>query len=170
MLGSWQKTGVGIETQLGDFTTDTRVLVVAAMAVLVATAAVGALWILLRLVTLITNIAYHGRLTLEALPLTGSLPLVSILIPVAAVGAWDFWSNILQPRRKDAYTAVPWHIMAMATALLLCGGSLVCALSASGILSLVLSGCGALALAPGGWMGGTLVYEFGIGGDLNPSS
>jgi len=88
MLGSWQKTGTraGIETQLGDFTTDTRVLVVAAMAVVVATAAVGASWILLRLITLITNIAYHGRLTLEGLPLTatGSLPPVSILIPVAS--------------------------------------------------------------------------------------
>ena len=58
--------------------------------------------------------------------------------------------------------------MAMVTALLFYGGSLVCALAAPGILSLVLSGCGALALAFGGWMGGTLVYEFGIGGDHSP--
>ncbi len=68
---------------LGDFTTDPRVLLIAAMAVVVGTGAVGAAWVLLRLIALITNLCYHGRLTVETLPIdTAHLGPISIAIPV----------------------------------------------------------------------------------------
>ncbi len=67
----------------GDFTADARVLMLMAIAVAVGTAAVGTAWVLLRLITLCTNIAYYGRLSLETLPISGSpLGWVSVMVPV----------------------------------------------------------------------------------------
>ncbi|MGO4563217.1 chloride channel protein [Rhizobiales bacterium 3FA27D7] len=67
----------------GDFTADTRVLMLMAVAVVVGTAAVGTAWVLLRLITLCTNIAYYGQLSLEALPISGSpLGWGMVLVPV----------------------------------------------------------------------------------------
>ncbi|MDQ0392814.1 chloride channel protein [Labrys monachus] len=69
---------------LGDFTTDRRVLILMALAAVVGCASVGASWLLLRLITLCTNLAYHGRVTLEALPIAGTpLGWWSVLVPVA---------------------------------------------------------------------------------------
>lgn len=69
----------------GDFTADARVLLLMAIAVIVGTASVGTAWILLRLITLCTNIAYYGRFSLEALPVTGS-PLGWGMVVVPVIG------------------------------------------------------------------------------------
>ncbi|HEY7851812.1 MAG TPA: chloride channel protein, partial [Caulobacteraceae bacterium] len=68
---------------LGDFTTDPRVLVVAAIAVVVATLGVIAGVLLLKLIKLATNIAYFGQFSLADLKL-GHTPLGpwAVLVPV----------------------------------------------------------------------------------------
>src|ERR1700733_4478653 len=68
----------------GDFTLDRRVLLLAAMAGAVGSAGVGAAWVLLRLITLCTNLAYFHTLSLVSHDLSGArLAPASILIPVA---------------------------------------------------------------------------------------
>jgi chloride channel protein, CIC family len=68
---------------LGDFTTDWRVLFVCAMAVVVATGGVAAGWVLLRLIQLVTNLAYFGKWSLEPLDLAGTVwGAGAILVPV----------------------------------------------------------------------------------------
>ncbi|HVW57756.1 MAG TPA: chloride channel protein [Rhizobiaceae bacterium] len=68
---------------LGDFTTRPRVLVIAAIAVVVATAGVIAGIALLDLIRLTTNLAYFGRFSFEAPDLSKStLGLWAVLIPV----------------------------------------------------------------------------------------
>jgi chloride channel protein, CIC family len=68
----------------GDFTLDRRVLLLAAMAVAVGSAGVGAAWVLLRLITLCTNLAYFHTLSLVSHDLAGArLAPASILIPAA---------------------------------------------------------------------------------------
>lgn len=47
---------------LGDFTTDRRVLVLLAMALFVGTGGTAAAWVLIQLITLVTNLAWFGRL------------------------------------------------------------------------------------------------------------
>ncbi len=69
----------------GDFTADARVLMLMAIAVVVGTASVGTAWLLLRLITLCTNIAYYGRFSLEALPIAGS-PLGWGMVAVPVIG------------------------------------------------------------------------------------
>jgi H+/Cl- antiporter ClcA/predicted transcriptional regulator len=49
---------------LGDFTADRRLLMLAAMAVVVGSGGAGAAWLLIRLITLATNIVWFGRLDL----------------------------------------------------------------------------------------------------------
>jgi H+/Cl- antiporter ClcA len=69
---------------LRDFTADLRVLILAAMALVVGTAGAGAAWALSRLINLVTNLAYFG--TLSAAPATiagNTLGLAAALIPVA---------------------------------------------------------------------------------------
>jgi len=56
----------------GDFTADRRVLFLMGLAIPIGLASVGAAWVLLRLITLCTNLAYYGRLSLEDLPISGS--------------------------------------------------------------------------------------------------
>jgi H+/Cl- antiporter ClcA/CBS domain-containing protein len=69
---------------LGDFTTNPRVLLIAAIALLVGTGGVVSGIILLKLIRLCTNIAYFGAFSLADLKL-GHSPLgpVAILVPVA---------------------------------------------------------------------------------------
>ncbi|MEP9378711.1 chloride channel protein [Aquabacter sp. CN5-332] len=70
--------------ELGDFTTDYRVVILMAIAVAVGAASVGTAWALLRLITLCTNLAYYGRLSLEPLPISGSpLGWYSLFVPIA---------------------------------------------------------------------------------------
>ena len=68
---------------LGDFTTDPRVLVVAAIAVVVATFGVIAGVLLLKLIKLATNIAYFGQFSLADLKLAHTpLGHWAVLVPV----------------------------------------------------------------------------------------
>ena len=70
--------------RLGDFTTRPRVLLIAGIAVFVATAGVVAGIVLLQLIRLATNLAYFGRLTLKDLSLADSpLGWAAVMVPVA---------------------------------------------------------------------------------------
>jgi CIC family chloride channel protein len=69
---------------LRDFTADRRVLILAALAIVVGSAGAGAAWALSRLINLVTNLAYFG--TLSAAPSNvadNTLGLSAALIPVA---------------------------------------------------------------------------------------
>ncbi|TGP50750.1 chloride channel protein [bacterium M00.F.Ca.ET.230.01.1.1] len=68
---------------LRDFTTDPRMLVIAAIAVAVATAGLFAGIVLLKLIRLATNIAYFGQFTLAELKLEDTpLGLAAVIVPV----------------------------------------------------------------------------------------
>jgi chloride channel protein, CIC family len=70
--------------QFGDFTTNPRVLLLSAMAIVVGSFGVASAWALLRLIGLVTNLAYHGRWSsANGLISLDTLGLWSILIPVA---------------------------------------------------------------------------------------
>lgn len=70
--------------RLGDFTTNPRVLYIAAIAVLVALVSVAAGVVLLDLIRLFTNIAYFGRFSLATADLSQSpFGLWTVLIPAA---------------------------------------------------------------------------------------
>src|SRR5579875_1981758 len=49
--------------ELGDFTTDWRVLALAGLAIIVGSISVGVAWVLLRLIMVITDLAYFGCFT-----------------------------------------------------------------------------------------------------------
>ncbi|WP_428486596.1 chloride channel protein [Rhodopila sp.] len=69
---------------LGDFTLDARVLLLAAMAVVVGAGGVASAWVLLRLITFCTNVAYFHDLSVAPHDLAdATLGPASILIPVA---------------------------------------------------------------------------------------
>ncbi|MDH0681389.1 chloride channel protein [Achromobacter animicus] len=69
--------------RLGDFTTDRRVVLLMSLAIPVGLASVVAAWLLLRLIALCTNLAYHGLFSFADLPITtGRLGLGSVFIPV----------------------------------------------------------------------------------------
>ncbi|MDX8453942.1 chloride channel protein [Mesorhizobium sp. VK9D] len=68
---------------LRDFTTDPRVLLIAAIAVVVATAGLFTGIVLLKLIRLATNIAYFGQFTLAELRLEDTpLGLAAVIVPV----------------------------------------------------------------------------------------
>ncbi|WP_095202205.1 chloride channel protein [Mesorhizobium carmichaelinearum] len=70
-------------SHLRDFTTDARVLTIATIAVVVATAALFAGIVLLKLIRLATNIAYFGQFTLADLKLQDTpLGLAAVVVPV----------------------------------------------------------------------------------------
>lgn len=69
--------------RLGDFTTDRRVVLLMGLAIPVGLTSVAAAWLLLRLIALCTNLAYHGLFSFADLPITtGRLGLGSVFIPV----------------------------------------------------------------------------------------
>jgi chloride channel protein, CIC family len=73
----------GTHDKLRDFTADHRVLILAAMAVVVGSAGALAAWALSRLINLVTNIAYFGTFSASSVTIAGNhLGLASILIPV----------------------------------------------------------------------------------------
>lgn len=70
--------------RLGDFTTDPRVLLIAAIAVIVGSASFAAGVLLLDLIRLVTNVAYFGQFSLADLKIEKSpLGLATVLVPVA---------------------------------------------------------------------------------------
>jgi len=69
--------------RLGDFTTDKRVVLLMGLAIPVGLASVVAAWMLLRLIALCTNLAYHGQFSFADQPITtGQLGPASVAIPV----------------------------------------------------------------------------------------
>ncbi|TPK20348.1 chloride channel protein [Mesorhizobium sp. B2-5-9] len=77
------KTHNSSPDHLRDFTTDARVLLVAAIAVVVATAGLFAGIALLKLIRLATNIAYFGQFSLAELKLQDTpLGLAAVIVPV----------------------------------------------------------------------------------------
>jgi H+/Cl- antiporter ClcA len=74
------------QRHLRDFTTDARVLVIAAIAVVVATAGVGAGILLMKLIKLATNVAYFGQFTEADLHLEDT-PLGLFAVAVPVIGA-----------------------------------------------------------------------------------
>ena len=69
--------------RLGDFTTDKRVLLLAAMAVVVGSGGVAAAWVLLKLINFCTNLAYFHVFSTVSRPLRGAvLGPASVLVPV----------------------------------------------------------------------------------------
>jgi len=60
--------------ELGDFTTDRRVLLLVAMAVAVGTGGAFAAWVLLRLIALVTNLIWMGRISADTVSLAGVHP------------------------------------------------------------------------------------------------
>jgi CIC family chloride channel protein len=69
--------------RLRDFTADRRLLTLAGMAVVTGAMGVGAAWALLKLIAVLTNLAYFGRLSAQTVYLSGLHPEVwMIAIPV----------------------------------------------------------------------------------------
>jgi len=69
---------------LRDFSADRRLLILAAMALLVGSAGAGAAWVLTRLIALCTNLAYYGRLSAAPVAIAGNhLGWWAVLVPVA---------------------------------------------------------------------------------------
>lgn len=60
--------------RLGDFTTDRRVLVLLAMALVVGAGGTAAAWVLLRLIALVTNLVWFGQLSVVSRSLAGVHP------------------------------------------------------------------------------------------------
>ncbi|MCJ2052240.1 chloride channel protein [Methylobacterium sp. J-070] len=71
---------------LGDFSADRRVLTLGGMAIVTGTAASGTAWILLTLIGLVTNLAWHGRLDTALTSLAGATP-GPRMIAIPAIGA-----------------------------------------------------------------------------------
>jgi H+/Cl- antiporter ClcA/CBS domain-containing protein len=69
---------------LRDFTADRRLLILAAMALVIGTAGAGAAWALTRLIAICTNLAYYGRLSAATVSIAGNhLGLWTVLVPTA---------------------------------------------------------------------------------------
>jgi CIC family chloride channel protein len=76
-------TAVHRKDTLRDFTADPRLLLLAAMALVVGSTGAGAAWVLLRLIALFTNLAYFQRLSITSVNFADlRLPLWTIAIPV----------------------------------------------------------------------------------------
>ncbi len=76
---------IEISRELGDFTASPRIIRIALMGLVAGTGGVAAGWVLLRLIALVGNIAYHGELSARALFANGApshLPIWTIAVPV----------------------------------------------------------------------------------------
>jgi H+/Cl- antiporter ClcA len=75
---------LGVRDTLRDFTADRRLLVLSAMAIFTGSFGAGAAWVLLKLIALVTNLAYfHVYSTATSYLSHARLGLSSILIPIA---------------------------------------------------------------------------------------
>jgi chloride channel protein, CIC family len=81
MAGSDDEHGHGLLEKLGDFTTEPRVLAIAAMGLAAGTGGVAAGWVLLHLIALVTSLAYLGHFTMAG-PASAHLPVWTIVVPV----------------------------------------------------------------------------------------
>src|SRR3546814_5075344 len=64
--------GAGAPFTLGDFTTDRRLLILIAMALVVGTFSAVAAWLLVDLIALVTNVVWFGRFSVVALPMAAA--------------------------------------------------------------------------------------------------
>ena len=64
--GDGEGVALHAKRPLGDFTTDRRVLILVAMALVVGTGGALAAWLLVQLIALVTNLAWFGRLDIDA--------------------------------------------------------------------------------------------------------
>jgi H+/Cl- antiporter ClcA len=72
-----------VQDRLRDFTTDRRLLLLVAMALVAGTGGALAAWLLLKLIALVTNLAYFQRLSTDTVSLSNThLALWTIAIPV----------------------------------------------------------------------------------------
>jgi len=72
-----------MQHHLRDFTADRRLLILAAMALVVGSAGAAAAWVLQRLINLVTNLAYFGALSAAPAAITNSpLGLAAALVPI----------------------------------------------------------------------------------------
>jgi chloride channel protein, CIC family len=70
--------------RLRDFNADRRLILLAAMALVVGTAGALAAWALLHLINIATNLAYHGTLSAAPTGIDGQgVGVASVLVPVA---------------------------------------------------------------------------------------
>ncbi len=77
------KKGAGHTDRLADYTTDRRVLVLSAMALAIGAIAAAVAWALVRLIAVITNLAYFGRWSSEFVsPGAGRLAPWTVAVPV----------------------------------------------------------------------------------------
>ncbi len=73
-----------MKEHVGDYTADTRLLVTGTMAIVIGLISGGVAWVLLRLIALVTNLAYYHRLSGESVTPAGHhLGLWALLVPVA---------------------------------------------------------------------------------------
>src|SRR3984957_10332735 len=73
-----------LNNPLRDFTADRRVLILAALAIVVGSAGAGAAWVLSRLINLVTNLAYFGTLSVAPANMAdNTLGWAAARIPVA---------------------------------------------------------------------------------------
>ena len=83
--------------RLGDYSTDRRVLVLSAMALVIGAIAAGVAWALVKLIAVITNLAYFGRLSFAFVsPSARPLAAWSVAIPVVgglAIGVMARWGS-----------------------------------------------------------------------------
>ena len=91
------RTATSSAPRLGDYSTDRRVLLLSAAAVVIGVMAAGVAWCLIRLIDVITNIAYFGRLSAApASPSQNLLGAAAVLVPVAGglvIGAMARWGS-----------------------------------------------------------------------------
>jgi H+/Cl- antiporter ClcA/CBS domain-containing protein len=81
---SGDRTHGVVVDRLRDFSTDKRLFLLAAMALIVGTAGAGAAWVLSHLINLATNLAYYGRLSAAPATIGGNaLGLFAVLVPIA---------------------------------------------------------------------------------------
>ena len=73
--------------------------------------------------------------------------------------------DLLTLRGSRAWTTGVWHMVSNVTALILFTVAFAVGLARNGpaVATLVLSILGLIAVGIGGWLGGTLVYEYGVG-------
>jgi CIC family chloride channel protein len=72
--------------RLGDFTTDRRVLMLIAMAIVVGTGGAASAWLLLRAIALVTNLVWFHTLSTQTLSLANLKPSLWMVLAPAAGG------------------------------------------------------------------------------------
>jgi H+/Cl- antiporter ClcA/CBS domain-containing protein len=75
-------SAVRFKDRLSDFTADPRLLLLSAMAVLIGLMGALSAWVLLRLIAIITNLAYYQHFSTILAPFPKTLPVWTIAIPV----------------------------------------------------------------------------------------